>query len=123
MSNKKIVSDILNLKKIIYKHKLSKKKIVYCHGVFDLLHIGHIKYLEESKSYGDILVVTVTSSEFIKKTPNRPIFSNESRMYALAALKCTDYIFLNKNKTAINILQSIKPHFYCKGPDYKDVKN
>ena len=61
-----------NLKKIITKLKVRKKKIVLCHGVFDLLHVGHINHFQTAKSYGDILVVSVTSDKYVNKGPGRP---------------------------------------------------
>ena len=66
--------------KIISKLKKEKKKIVLVHGVFDLLHIGHIKYFKKAKSYGDILIVSVTSNDYVNKGPNRPYFDEKLRM-------------------------------------------
>ena len=85
----KIVS-ISNLSKIISKFKKEGKKIVHCHGAFDLLHIGHINHFQEAKKLGDILVVTVTQDKYINKGPNRPIFNLNIRMDALAAIKDID---------------------------------
>jgi rfaE bifunctional protein kinase chain/domain/rfaE bifunctional protein nucleotidyltransferase chain/domain len=120
--NKKIVS-IENLKKIILKLRNKRKKIVLCHGVFDLLHVGHINYFQEARNYGDILVVSVTSDEYVNKGPNRPAFSEENRLKALAALDIIDYVVLSKNLTGVFVIQELKPDFYCKGPDYKFHKN
>ena len=91
------------MKKIIDKKKLSHlrksfKSIGLCHGVFDLLHIGHIQYLEEAKKKVDILVVSVTSENQVNKTPNRPYFSNEERMLALSALNSVDFLVLSEKK-------------------------
>ena len=77
--NKKIIT-IEDLKKIILKLKKKRKKIVLCHGVFDLLHVGHINHFQESKKYGDILVVSVTSDSFVNKGPNRPAFNEQNRL-------------------------------------------
>ena len=115
---KKIVS-IETLTKIISKLKKKGKKIILCHGVFDLLHVGHINYFQEAKSYGDMLVVSVTADQYVRKGPNRPAFNETNRIKALAALKITDYIVLSKNPTSVPIIREIKPNFYCKGPDYK----
>ena len=114
----KIVS-IEKLKQIILKLKDKGKKIILCHGVFDLLHVGHVNYFQEAKSYGNILVVSVTSDLYVRKGPNRPAFHETNRIKALAALKITDYIILSKNPTSVPIIRDIKPDFYCKGPDYK----
>ena len=75
-----------SLSKIIQKEKKKSKRIVLCHGVFDLLHVGHIKHLEKAKRYGDKLVVTVTPDKYVNKGPNRPAFNEKLRLEALAAL-------------------------------------
>tara|TARA_B100000315_G_scaffold167234_1_gene155773 strand:- start:350 stop:1873 length:1524 start_codon:yes stop_codon:yes gene_type:complete len=115
----KIVS-IEDLKKIVSKLKIKGKKIVLCHGVFDLLHVGHINHFQEAKNYGHVLIVSVTSDQFVNKGPNRPTFGEENRLKALAALDVIDYVVLSKNPTSISIIKEIKPNVYCKGPDYKN---
>ena len=115
----KIVS-IEDLKKIVSKLKIKGKKIVLCHGVFDLLHVGHINHFREAKNYGHVLIVSVTSDQFVNKGPNRPTFGEENRLKALAALDAIDYVVLSKKPTSISIIKEIKPNVYCKGPDYKN---
>ena len=117
------ILSVENLKKILKKFKSKKKKIVLCHGVFDLLHVGHINHFQEAKNYGDILVVTITSDKFVNKGPNRPAFDEQNRLKAIAALNCVDYVALNKFPTAIPVIKELKPNVYCKGPDYKFHKN
>ena len=117
--NKKIKS-LEEVSKITSLEKSKGKKIVQCHGVFDLLHIGHIKHFKEAKIYGDVLVVSITPDEFVNKGPGRPAFTTLLRLEALAALECVDYVIANKWPTAENAIQMIKADFYCKGPDYKD---
>ena len=95
MSDKKILS-LNNLKKIISNKKLKGKKIVLCHGVFDLLHIGHIKHFNEAKKLGHYLVVTTTPDSYVNKGPGRPVFSSNLRLQALAALESIDYVSENK---------------------------
>ena len=119
---KKIVT-FESLKKISKKEKKKKKKIVLCHGVFDLLHIGHINHFEEAKSFGDILVVSVTANKFVNKGPNRPAFSESNRIKALAALKIIDYVVLSKFTTALPVIKELKPNIYCKGKDYMSNKD
>lgn len=117
---------ILDLDVLIKKVKLLKaqgKKIVHCHGVFDLLHIGHIKHFKNAKSNGDILVVTITPDKFVNKGPSRPAFNQKLRLEALSALADIDYVGLNTDSNAIQLLRKLQPNFYCKGPDYKDIKN
>ena len=107
----------------VLKKKLKKKKIVLCHGVFDLLHIGHINYLESAKKFGDILIVSITSDKFVNKGPGRPYFSEYKRAKMLLSLKIVNYVIINDSLTAENIIKVVKPSFYAKGPDYKDNKN
>ena len=110
------------IKKILNKRG-NKIKIVLCHGTFDLLHLGHINHLSEAKSFGDILVVSVTSDKFVNKGPGRPFFNSRQRAEALSALRQVDYVFVNKDFTSSKIIKFLKPNFYCKGPDYKNHKN
>ena len=120
--NKKIISTE-NLKKIITKLKTKRKKIVLCHGVFDLLHVGHINHFKEAKNNGDILIISVTSDRYVNKGPNRPAFIEENRLLALEALDIIDYVVLSKNPTSISVINELKPNIYCKGPDYKFQQN
>lgn len=97
--------------------------VVHCHGVFDLLHIGHIRYLEEAKSLGDILVVTLTDDSHVNKGPHRPAFTQTLRAEALAALGCVDYVAINRWPTAVETIALLKPDIYVKGGEYKDAAN
>jgi rfaE bifunctional protein kinase chain/domain/rfaE bifunctional protein nucleotidyltransferase chain/domain len=121
MHNFSKIYNLTDLLKLISNHK--KKKIVLCHGVFDLLHIGHIKYLNKAKTFGDFLIVSVTADEFVNKGPKRPIFNENYRAEALANLHCIDAVFISKEFSAVNIIKKIKPGVYCKGSDYKNLKN
>jgi len=117
------IKTLKKLKKIISDLKSKDKKIVHCHGVFDLLHIGHIKHFEEAKSFGDVLVVTITPDEFVHKGPNRPAFTTALRLEALAALESIDFVSANEWPIAVDTIKMILPDIYCKGPDYKDHKD
>jgi rfaE bifunctional protein kinase chain/domain/rfaE bifunctional protein nucleotidyltransferase chain/domain len=90
-------------------------KVVLCHGVFDLLHVGHIKHLRAAAELGDVLVVTVTPDCFVDKGPHRPAFTASLRAEALAALACVDYVAVNRWPTAVETLELLKPDFYVKG--------
>lgn len=110
------MSKILDLKKlesILIKSK--KKKIIHCHGVFDLLHVGHIYYFEEAKKLGDILIVTITEDKYVNKGEGRPFFSEKYRADSIAALKFVDYVYINRSETAEKIIKKIKPSYYVKG--------
>lgn len=99
------------------------KRIIHCHGVFDLLHVGHIRYLEHAKKMGDTLVVTVTQDHNVNKGPNRPAFPEHLRAESLAALDCVDYVAINQWPTAVETIRLLKPDYYVKGSDYKDSKS
>ncbi|MCH2204820.1 MAG: PfkB family carbohydrate kinase [Lentisphaerales bacterium] len=96
------------------------KNVVQCHGCFDLLHVGHMRHFSEAKSFGDILVVTVTPDCFVNKGPGRPAFKEYLRLEAIASLDSVDYVALNEYQTAVQAIDIIKPDIYCKGPEYKD---
>ncbi|MDO9036037.1 MAG: PfkB family carbohydrate kinase [Methanoregula sp.] len=100
-----------------------KKKIVLCHGVFDLLHIGHIKYFENAKTAGDILIVTVTPDRYVNKGPNRPAFPEQLRCEAIASLEVVDYVALNEWPTAVETIHLLKPDIYAKGSEYQNAGN
>ena len=106
-----------------FKKKIINKKIVLCHGVFDLFHDGHLNYLENAKRFGDILVVSVTSDKFVNKGPHRPYFDERRRIKMLSSLEIVDYVILNDSLTAENLINLLKPSIYAKGPDYKNNKN
>ncbi|MSU34507.1 MAG: cytidyltransferase [Pedosphaera sp.] len=95
-------------------------KIVQSHGVFDLIHPGHILHLEEARALGDVLVVTLTADEFVHKGPGRPYFNEKLRMRSLAALACVDYVVLSPHPGAVAAIECIRPNVYCKGKEYED---
>src|SRR3990167_3410513 len=94
----------------ILNKKRGKKILAHCHGVFDLLHIGHIKHFQSAKKKSDILVVTITTDRFVNKGPGRPYFSALLRAEAIAALDCVDYVVMNDYPTAVEAIQRIKPN-------------
>ncbi len=113
------IIDSTAFKKI--KNKLVNKKIVLCHGVFDVLHYGHIKYFNSAKSNGDILIVSITADKYVKKGFNRPYFSEQIRAKTLSSLSIVNYVIINNFENAKPIIQLIKPDLYVKGPDYKNL--
>jgi rfaE bifunctional protein kinase chain/domain/rfaE bifunctional protein nucleotidyltransferase chain/domain len=113
----------LNEKNILKKIKflkLKKKKIVLCHGVFDLVHLGHIEHFKSAKRLGDYLIVSITKDKFIKKGPGRPFFTEHQRMEYLSNIKISDMVIMSNSETSLDIINLVKPDFYVKGPDYKD---
>ena len=121
MKNK--IYQIKQLVKVLKNKRLKSKKIIYCHGVFDLLHVGHIKHLREAKKLGDILVVTITADKYVNKGPGRPVFNQALRCEVLAAIESVDYVAINEAPTAVNTIKMIKPDIYCKGKDYKNFND
>lgn len=97
------------------------KKIVFTNGCFDILHIGHIKYLEQAKKLGDILVVGVNTDESVKrlKGDKRPINRLNERMIMLDALKSVDFVTYFDEDTPYNLIDEIRPHILVKGGDWK----
>ncbi len=98
--------------------KQSGKKIVLCHGVFDLVHPGHIIHFQEAKKMGDVLVVSITSAKYVRKGPGRPYFDDEMRMKFLTAIGCIDYVMLSESYTVDDIIQVLEPDLYVKGQEY-----
>ena len=107
------------LKKIKFL-KSKKKKIVLCHGVFDLVHLGHIEHFKSAKKFGDFLIVSITKDKFIKKGPGRPLFNEQQRMDFLNNIKIIDYVILSNSESSLDVINFVRPDFYVKGPDYKD---
>jgi len=101
------------------KLRRNGRKIVLCHGCFDLMHPGHIKYFQASKNMGDILVVTVTPDIYVDKGPGRPVFNQDLRVFSIAALACVDFAAINRYPTAEETLRLLKPHIYVKGQEFE----
>ncbi len=95
------------------------KTIVHCHGVFDLVHIGHIRHFEEASRMGDVLVVTITPDRHVNKGPGRPAFPEELRAEAVASLGMVDYVAINRWPQAIEAIRALRPHVYVKGEEYR----
>jgi rfaE bifunctional protein nucleotidyltransferase chain/domain len=104
---------------ILQESKAAGRTIVHCHGVFDLIHIGHIRHLETARAMGDVLVVTLTSDQHVNKGPHRPAFSQDLRAEALAALDAVDYVAINRWPMSIETIRLLRPDIYVKGSDYK----
>lgn len=114
------VFPIHELASVLDRERAAGKTVVLCHGVFDMMHPGHIKHFEAAKRAGDILVVTVTPDEFVNKGPGRPIFSQNIRAEAIAALEQVDYVAVNEWPTAVETIKLLKPDLYVKGSDYRE---
>jgi len=113
----KPLSDIGSL---VAEEKKQGHRVVHCHGVFDLLHPGHIRHLQEAKKQGDKLVVSITPDQFVNKGPGRPAFNEKLRLEQLASLVCVDFVVLNNSPDAVSVIKAVKPSIYVKGEEYRD---
>jgi cytidyltransferase-like protein len=110
-----------DLASVVADLRLAGKVVVQCHGVFDLMHIGHIRHFELAKKMGDVLIVTVTPDCYVNKGPNRPVFNQSHRAHAIGALACVDYVAVNRWPMATDTIRLLKPNIYAKGSEYRDA--
>jgi len=115
------IKSFSDIDHIVNRCKDNGKKIVFTNGCFDILHIGHVKYLQEAKSFGDILIVGLNSDESVSrlKGPTRPINTAQDRAYLLAALEAVDFVVPFQEDTPYDLIKMIKPDTLVKGGDYK----
>lgn len=115
------IRSVDELKKIIAGLKVDNKRIVFTNGCFDLLHVGHARYLAEAKKFGDVLIVGLNSDASVKtnKGDKRPVINEQERAEMLAALKPVDYVVLFDDKTPENLISQLMPDIHVKGGDWK----
>lgn len=118
MSTNKIV-DLEELARYSRNIRADGRRVVLCHGTFDLMHTGHIRYLQRARQEGDVLFVTVTADSYVNKGPGRPVFNEQLRAENLAALACVDFVAINYATSAVDALHAICPQIYAKGSDYR----
>lgn len=108
------------LNALLTKLRSEGKTIVTTNGCFDILHVGHVRYLEKTKTFADVLIVALNSDKSVKsiKGDSRPINKEEDRAEVLSALRCVDYVVLFDEDSPIDLLLQIKPDVYTKGADY-----
>lgn len=117
------VITLPQLAEIIRQQKASGRTIVHCHGVFDPLHVGHIRHFKDARRFGDVLVVTVTPDRFVNKGPHRPVFSDDLRAEAIAALSAVDYVSINQWPTAAETIELLQPNVFVKGSEFRAGKD
>ncbi|HAH33032.1 MAG TPA: cytidyltransferase [Elusimicrobia bacterium] len=114
------IKTLDQLAAIVRKLKKEGRKVVQCHGVFDLLHPGHIRHFEAARKKGDVLIVTLTQDKHVNKGAGRPVFNQRLRAESIAALQCVDYVAVNEWPTATRAIKLLSPDIYAKGGDYRD---
>jgi len=121
MDSAQKIKEEKKLKKIIQRLKKKGKRIVFTNGCFDILHYGHIKYLESAKRYGDVLIVAVNSDSSVRKLKgkNRPINNQAERTNIVASLGCVDYVTVFKELTPYRMIKNLEPDYLIKGGDWK----
>ncbi len=120
---KEKIQNIDALAATIARLKDESKVVAQCHGVFDLLHPGHIRHLEEAGRNCDVLVVTITTDRHVNKGPGRPAFTESLRAEALAALGCVDYVAISQWPSAVEVIHALQPNLYVKGSEYTDAES
>ncbi|MFA6600760.1 MAG: D-glycero-beta-D-manno-heptose 1-phosphate adenylyltransferase [Candidatus Omnitrophota bacterium] len=119
-SRSKIIAE-KSIQKLFRRLRRAGKKIVFTNGTFDLIHTGHVEYLEAARSAGDLLVVGVNSDRSVKsyKDPSRPLNPLRDRMRVLAALGCVDFVTPFDTPTPLALILKVRPHVLAKGADWK----
>ena len=115
----KKIYNLTELSEILTSRR-TQKKIVFTNGCFDLLHLGHVKYLQEARSLGDLLVVGINTDTSVQKLKglHRPIQPQQTRSEIIAALECVNFVILFDELTPLNLIKTLKPHLLVKGEDW-----
>src|ERR1700693_43057 len=118
-SESKIVSQ-QKLKSLVPDHKKRGQKVVFANGGFDILHVGHVRYLEAAREHGDVLIVAVNSDASLRtlKGPARPVLDQAARARLLAAVRAVDYVVIFSELTVASLLRDLLPDVHAKGTDY-----
>jgi D-glycero-beta-D-manno-heptose 1-phosphate adenylyltransferase len=114
------IKSLPELKELILRARSSGKRIVFANGCFDLIHVGHIRYLQDAKARGDILLLAINSdaSVGILKGAGRPLQSEQERAEIMASLECVDYVVIFDDMTVDQLLLALQPDVHAKGTDY-----
>jgi len=121
------MGELLTIEKLATIREMlreQRKKVVFTNGVFDLMHVGHVRFLKKAKSHGDVLIVGINSDESVKKIkgPLRPIVAQKYRAEVLCALSCVDYVVIFEESTPENTIAALQPDIHVKGGDWKADK-
>lgn len=121
MRNK--IKTIPELAQFAAKARAGGETVVHCHGVFDLLHMGHVRHFEAAKREGTRLIVTITGDEYVNKGPGRPVFTENLRAEMVAVIEYVDAVGINYSPSAEPAIAQIKPDVYVKGADYENPED
>jgi len=123
MENEKKIKSKEELIEAVNSLKKQGKKIVHCHGCFDLIHPGHIRHLKFAKEQGDVLLVSITGDDFVGKSYMNPFATQDLRAQSLASIEYVDLVHINPSSTGTDLIKEVKPDIYIKGQEYaKDKK-
>ena len=115
-----VVMDQTELERRVRELKADDRKVIFANGCFNILHVGHVRYLRGAKELGDVLVVAVNGDESVRKLKGRdyPVLPEEERAELLAALECVDLVTIFHETDVCDLLRRLKPHIHAKGSDY-----
>lgn len=116
------IKTVEQLAEVAAYARVAGETVVLAHGVFDLLHMGHVRHLENARREGTMLIVTVTADAFVNKGPGRPIFPEMMRAEMLGAIEYVDWVAVTHSPSAEPVLRAIKPDVYVKGSDYENAE-
>ncbi len=117
------IHSLDDLGPLLERHRVQGHRIVHCHGVFDLLHIGHVRHFEQARKLGDLLVVTLTPDRYVNKGIGRPAFTESLRAEFLANLTSIDYVAINEWPTAVDTIHLLRPNIFAKGSEFRNLQD
>lgn len=115
-----LISKIIDLENLVEELRVNYqgKSVGLCHGVFDVLHVGHINHFQEASKLVDVLIVSITTDIYVNKGPGRPVNKISDRVSSLAGIEFIDYVIESESPSAVEIIKKVKPELYFKGKDY-----
>lgn len=123
ISFRRKIIDFAALADVLQPVRASGRSVVMCHGCFDIVHPGHIRYLEFARRQGDVLLVTLTGDSHVDKGPDRPYIPEALRAENLAALECVDWVAISTEPNVAELLAQIQPDIYVKGREYENSRH
>lgn len=115
------IRDLRDLISIAEAERARGGRVVLAHGTFDLLHIGHLRYLRRARALGSLLIVTLTADTYVNRGPGRPVFPEDMRAEMLAGLDCVDHVAVVHASLAVPAIEAVKPSVYAKGAEYREA--